>query len=69
MRLGNRLDRLEQAADGGKWRCYAIPLYEDDTDEEALAAYEAEHGPVEDGPRVQVVFLREFRNRGDTDSA
>ena len=30
MRLGNRLDRLEQAADGGKWRCYAIPLYEDE---------------------------------------
>ena len=65
MRLGKRVESLEQGAEGGKWRCYAIPLFEDDTDEQALAAYEAENGPVEDGPRVLQVFIRKPWNRGD----
>ena len=44
---------------------HVIPLFEDNTDEEALAAYEAEHGPVEDGPRVLQIFIRKFSNLGD----
>ena len=63
MRNLRRLEALEASGEAGKWRVYAIDLYDDDTDEGAIAAYEAEHGPLEDGPKVMRVLLRKFCNR------
>jgi hypothetical protein len=64
--LHRRLEALEAADQGGKWRVYAIDRYDDDADEGAIAAYEAVHGPLEpDGPKVLRVFLSQFCNRGE----
>jgi hypothetical protein len=63
-KLQRRLDALE-ADKGGKWRVYAIPLYDDETNDEAITIYEAEHGPLEHGPKVLKVLLPQFRNRGE----
>jgi hypothetical protein len=62
--LSARLQALE-SNDGGKWRVYAIPLYDDETHEEAISTYEEERGPLEHGPKVLKVLLRQFRNRGE----
>ena len=63
VRLKHRLDALETGGAHDKWRVYAIPLFNDDSHDDAIAAYEAVHGTLEDGPKVLRVFLRQFCDR------
>ena len=65
VRLKQRLDALEASGEAGKWRVYGIDRYDDDTDEDAIAAYEAVHGPLKHGPKVMRVLLHTFCNRGE----
>jgi hypothetical protein len=56
--MKRRLATLEQKMDPPapvKW--HRIRRYEDETDEQATAAYEAEHGPIDDGRVVMRVII------------
>lgn len=48
MRLKPRLDALEAKLAPASQRWVRIYRYEDQTDEQAIAAHEAEHGPIGD---------------------
>ena len=58
MRLKPRLDALEARIAPACQRWVRIFLYEDQTQERAVAAYEAEHGPIDDANIILRVFIR-----------
>ncbi len=56
----NRQDRvaaLEQVGNEGAQSMHCLQRYEDETDEQAVAAYEAENGPIGEGRNVMRVFV------------
>jgi hypothetical protein len=55
--LGKRLTALEQAQPSAMPRWHCLRRYEDETDADAIAAYEAEHGPIGDGNVVMRVII------------
>lgn len=57
MRLKPRLDALEAKLAPTFQRWVRIFRYEDQTEEEATAAYEAEHGPIDDANVILRVFI------------
>ena len=58
MRLKPRLDALEARIAPACQRWVRIFLYEDQTQEQATAAYEAKHGPLNDANIIMRVFIR-----------
>lgn len=55
--LGKRLAALEQAQLSAMPRWHCLRRYEDETDADAVAAYEAEHGPIGDGNVIMRVII------------
>jgi hypothetical protein len=55
--LGKRLAALEQAQPSSKPRWHCLHRYEDETDAEAITAYEAEHGPIGEGKVVMRIII------------
>ncbi|MEE8612471.1 MAG: hypothetical protein V3V60_07830 [Sphingomonas aquatilis] len=55
--LGRRLIALEQAHPSSMTRWHCLRRYEDKTDADAVAAYEAEHGPIGDGNVIMRVIV------------
>lgn len=56
--LGRRLDALERADLGGFAPWVRIIQYEDQTEDEAIAVYEAEQGPIGDSNAILRVIIR-----------
>lgn len=69
MRMKQRLEQLETAeraaSSGG---VYAICLYDGESDGEAVAVYEAEHGPIPESDCLRV-FLRKPGRRSEAPCA
>ena len=55
--LGKRMTALEQARSTSMQRWHCLRRYEDETDADAVAAYEIEHGPIGDGNVIMRVFV------------
>lgn len=55
--LGKRIVALEQAQPSSSPRWHCLRRYENETDEQAVVAYEAEHGPIGDGKVVMRVIF------------
>lgn len=55
--LGKRLAVLEQALPSAMPRWHCLRRYENETDADALAAYEAEHGTIGDGNVIMRVIV------------
>ena len=55
--LGKRLAALEQAQPTTMPRWHCLRRYEDETDADAVAAYEAKHGPIGDGNIIMRVII------------
>lgn len=55
--LGKRLAALEQAQPSAMPRWHCLRRYEDETDADAVAAYEAENGPIGDGNVIMRVII------------
>lgn len=55
--LGKRLAVLEQAQPTTMPRWHCLRRYEDETDADAVATYEAENGPVGDGNVIMRVIV------------
>ena len=55
--LGKRLAALEQAQLPTTLRWHCLRRYEGETDEQASAAYEAEHGPISDANVIMQVIV------------
>ena len=58
MRLKPRLDALEAKLAPAFQRWVRIYRYKDQSQEQAVAAYEAEHGPLNDANIIMRVFIR-----------
>lgn len=56
--LSRRVDALEQRDPSGAAAWVSIIQHEDQTEEEAFAAYEAEHGPVGESNAILWVVIR-----------
>ena len=57
MRLKSRLDALEAKLAPAFQRWVRIYRYEDQTQEQAIAAHEMEHGPLGDANVIMRVFI------------
>ncbi|NNG59785.1 hypothetical protein [Sphingomonas paucimobilis] len=55
--LGKRLAALEQAQPSAMPRWHCLRRYEDESEADAIAAYEAEHGPIGDGNVIMRVII------------
>lgn len=55
--LGKRLAALEQAQPSAMPRWHCLRRYEDETDADAVAAYEAENSTIGDGKVVMRVII------------
>lgn len=55
--FGKRLAALEQAQPSSTPRWHCVCRYEDESEADAIAAYEAENGPIEDSSVVRRVFI------------
>lgn len=55
--LGKRLAALEQAQPSAMPRWHCLRRYENESDADAVSAYEAEHGPIGDGNIVMRVIV------------
>lgn len=55
--LGKRLTALEQALPTAKPRWHCLRRYEDESDADAVIAYEAENGPIGDGNVIMRVII------------
>ncbi|WP_267386169.1 hypothetical protein [Sphingomonas sp. GC_Shp_3] len=55
--LGKRLTALEHAQPSATPRWYCLRRYEDESEADAVAAYEAENGPIGDGNVVMRVIV------------
>lgn len=55
--LSKRLAALEQTNSSAMPRWHCLRRYEDETDAEAVAAYEAEHGPIDSGNVIMRVIV------------
>lgn len=55
--LRKRLTALEQAQPSAMPRWHCLRRYEDETDADATAAYEAEHGPIGAGNVIMRVII------------
>jgi hypothetical protein len=55
--LGKRIVALEQLRPSSRPRWHSLCRYEGETDEQAVAAYESEHGPIGDGNVIMRVII------------
>lgn len=55
--LRRRLEALERAAPTRRPRWHCLRRYEDETDDDAVAAYEAANGPIGDGNVIMRVIV------------
>lgn len=65
--LGKRLVALEQAQPSSSPRWHRLLRHENETDEQAVAVYEAEHGPIGDGKVVMRVIVSKPGERPGTE--
>ncbi len=63
--LGKRLAALEQAKPSSSPRWHCLRRYESETNADARAAYEAEHGPIGDGNVIMQVIISKPAERPD----
>lgn len=63
--LSKRLVALEQAQPSASPRWHRLLRYENETDEQAVAVYEAEHGPIGDGKVVMRVIISKPGERSE----
>jgi hypothetical protein len=55
--IANRIAALEQAQPSASPRWHRLLRQENETDEQAVAVYEAEHGPIGDGKVAMRVII------------
>lgn len=56
--MKRRLDALESKGSGGFKPYVQVIQHVDQSEDEAIAAYEAEHGALEEDPNVLLVIIR-----------
>lgn len=55
--LGKRIVALEQSRPSARPRWHCLRRYEGETNDQAVAAYETEHGPIGDGHVIMRVIV------------
>lgn len=55
--LRRRVEALERAAPTSRPRWHCLRRHEDETDDDAVAAYEAANGPIGDGKVIMRVII------------
>jgi hypothetical protein len=67
--IANRIAALEQAQPSASPRWHRLLRYENETDDQAVAVYEAQHGPIGDGRVVMRVIISKPVDRPDAPSS
>lgn len=67
--IANRIAALEQAQPSASPRWHRLLRYENETDEQAVAVYEAAHGPIGDGKVVMRVIVSKPGERPGTEGS